>query len=182
MSNIEKGWYKRNNGSNALIEVVDEHESGDLLCRWAFDNGKSFRYHPFEFKNEFEPVTQEYVDGIERHCCPDHSGMPQVFAYSVNKDENPNPDRWDVDQFGVRDCSYCGSIHPDDFIKLIREFGFGIIEPSTKSYKLYVNVGVGRRYKYYRSHDEEHDFVNKYNQIIDEKKLLNIQETNIQKR
>lgn len=29
---ITNGFYKRNNGTNALIQVVGEHESGDLLC------------------------------------------------------------------------------------------------------------------------------------------------------
>lgn len=167
MNTIKEGYYKRNNGSQALIQVVGEHESGDLLCRWLFDNYIPFRYHPYEFKNEFEPVTEEYVNSIERHCCPDHHNIPTVFTCSVDLEKNPNPDRWDVSD-GIRRCSYCGSIHPDDLISLIKEHGFGIIEPSTKSYKWYINVPNIECGKYYRLHDENSDFVNKYKQLVTE--------------
>lgn len=159
---IKEGFYKRNNGSNALIKVVGEHESGDLLCVWAFDAGKPFRYHPFEFKNEFEEVTQEYVDSIERHCCPEHAGIPSVFAYSVD-DENPNPDRWDISD-GFRKCSFCGSIHPEDLILLIKEHGFGIIESTDKRYKWYIHIN-NEMYKFYRYHEDE-KFVEDYNKLL----------------
>lgn len=162
------GWYKRNNGTNALIQVVGKHESGDLLCLWAFYDNEPFRYSEYDFKKEFEPVTQEYVDSIERHLCPDHARVPSVFTASVDVTKNPNPDRWDKDEYGVRDCSYCGSIHPDDLISLLREYGFKVIERSDKSYKWYIHIPGRRQYKYYRSHDESSDFVNKYNALIDE--------------
>lgn len=160
MKKFKNGWYKRNNGSNALLEVVGVHESGDVLCRWAFDEGNPMRYHPFEFSKEFETVTQEYVDNIERQCCPER--------YSADK-KISNPDRWDVDELGVRDCSFCGSIHPDDLITLIKEQGFGIINPSDKNYKWYID-SKEKRYKYYRYHDSQHDFVNKYNKLLDDSK------------
>lgn len=158
----------RNNGTNALIEVTGIHESGDILCRWAFDQGNSFRYHPFEFGNEFKPATQEFVDSIERQICPEHGDIPQVFAYSVDTTKNPLPDRWDVREDGFRHCSFCGSLHPDDLISLIKEYGFGIIEPTTKNYKWYVRVG-NQQMKYYRYHDCQYDFVNKYNALISER-------------
>lgn len=167
---MENGWYKRNNRSNALIEVVGKHESGDILCRWTFDQGKPFRYHPYEFAKEFEPVTQEYVNSIERHLCPDHGSLSPVFINSVD-DKSSKPDRWDIREIpGIRYCSYCGSIHPDDLIKLIREHSFGIIQKTDKSYKWYIRIPghEGVCVKYYRSHDEISDFVNKYNKLLDE--------------
>ena len=165
---MKNGFYKRNNGSNALIEVVGKHESGDILCRWAFDNDEPFRYHPYEFGKEFKSVTKEYIDSIERQLCPDHASQPLMFKGSIiNKDSKP--DRWDKDEHGIRSCSFCGSIHPDDLIELFKKNGFGIIERSDKSYKWYIHIKEGR-YKYYRSHDSQHDFVNKYNAILEELK------------
>jgi len=159
---IEKGYYKRNNGSNALLEVVGEHESGDVLCVWAFDKKEPFRYHPYEFKNEFEPVTQEYVDSIERQCCP-------ARIQQGRKPEGIDlPDRWDKDQFGTRTCSYCGSVHPDDVLELIKEKGLGIQEKTTKNYKVYINAGTGRYYKFYSYHWDEGDFIDKYNVLCAE--------------
>lgn len=38
---------------------------------------------------------------------------------------------------GYRACSYCGSLHPDDFMKHVRE-GTGKIVPTDKNYKAYL--------------------------------------------
>lgn len=176
---MENGWYKRNNGTNALIEVVGKHESGDYLCRWAFDQGNPFRYHHHEFEQEFESVTQEYIDSIERHLCPDHGNIPPVFAYSV-EDKASKPDRWDIREIpGIRHCSYCGSIHPDDLIELIRKHGFGIIQKTDKSYKWYIRIPghEGFCVKYYRSHDANSDFVNKYNHLLDELRSKKVEQS-----
>jgi hypothetical protein len=57
-----------------------------------------------------------------------------------------------------RVCSFCGSLHPDRVIEIIREQGLGVIEQSTKGYKMYVhqpnvpNASFGG-IKYYRHHD-----------------------------
>lgn len=133
--------------------------------------GKPFRYHPYEFKNEFEIVTQEYVDSIERHCCPEHSTVGSVFTFSVDN-ENPNPDRWDIDKNGLRTCSYCGSIHPNDLINLIKEHGIGIIEHTDKRYKWYIKATPNTEYcKFYRYHEDE-KFINEYNKLLDKNKTI----------
>lgn len=55
-------------------------------------------------------------------------------------------------------CSYCGSLHPERVLELVKEHGLGVLEPSTKSYKWYVtrrdvpNALFGG-IKYYRWHD-----------------------------
>ena len=162
---VTNGFYKRNNGSEALIQVVGTHESGDYLCLWAFNEGDPFRYHPYEFNKEFEPVTEEYINNIERQCCPGHYVVPEVFKFSVDKKTNPNPDRWDI-RDGIRTCSYCGSIHPDDLIKLLEEHGLGIIEESTKSYKWYINIPNGKYCKFYLVHGENTDFGERYGELV----------------
>jgi hypothetical protein len=66
-------------------------------------------------------------------------------------------------------CSFCGSLHPDRVIELLKERGSGILEPSTKSYKWYLNrpeipnASFGG-IKYYRQHDTP-GFIEKINQI-----------------
>ena len=168
MSTIKNGWYLRNNGSQALIQVVGVHESGDALCLWAFSQGEPFRYHPFEFNKEFVPTTEEYVNSIEKQLCPSHGEIDPVFVGSVDKEKNPLPDRWDLNEFGIRKCSYCGSIHPNDLIKSIKEFGLKIIEPTTKDYKWYVNLGPGQYHKFYLIHSEGTTFGQEYGELVNQ--------------
>jgi len=163
MEAIKLGWYKRKDGAENIIKVVGEHESGDAFCHWAFDETKGFRYHPFEFNKDFEPVTEEFVNSIERQCCPDHASVPQVFEGSVSKEAKP--DYWRVNaETKIRTCSYCGSIHTDDLLKLVAEHGVKIIGKTDKSYKWYVNI-PGQTYKYYRTHDTQ-EFIDALNAII----------------
>lgn len=67
-------------------------------------------------------------------------------------------------------CSFCGSMHPNRVIELIKLYGIEIIECSTKSYKWYVkqknvpNASYGG-IKYYRFHDTP-EFIKQYNEII----------------
>jgi hypothetical protein len=70
------------------------------------------------------------------------------------------PDTWNLGPDGNRTCSYCGSIHPDDLMKICRlsleDPRYGI-EGTTKSYKVYVkqpgvrNAGEGA-IKFYMAH------------------------------
>lgn len=68
-------------------------------------------------------------------------------------------------------CSFCGSLHPDRVIELIKKNGIQIVERSTKSYKWYIhqenvpNAMYGG-IKYYRFHDTD-EFIKQYNEIID---------------
>lgn len=151
---IKKGFYKRNNGSEAILKVVDIHESGDPLCLWIFSTGAPFRYHHYEFTKEFEPITEDVVNSLDRHTCP--------RRYVDGTIENP--DVW-YKKDDYRTCSYCGSLHPDDLLTIIKDEGFGVIEKSTKSYKWYVSCSKGHL-KYYRPHDTE-SFIEGYNKLID---------------
>lgn len=57
--------------------------------------------------------------------------------------DEAEPDTWDRGPDGNRTCSYCGSLHLDDFLELVRRCAEGDeavrIEPSDKRYKIYVN-------------------------------------------
>lgn len=84
-----------------------------------------------------EPMTC----GRRFDCYP--GGIP------VHYDRGDGQDRWEkFKSNGNRVCSYCGSLHPDDFFELVRQCAnapldvpYGSvpeIEPSDKGYKIYV--------------------------------------------
>lgn len=73
--------------------------------------------------------------------------LGRATASSVFKHEGPNLDMWRVD----RSCSYCGSMHPDDFMRYCEE---GKRLGSTdKNYKVYVDDD--KRIKFYFYHLDE---------------------------
>lgn len=70
------------------------------------------------------------------------------------------PDTWDRGPDGFRTCSYCGSLHHDDFVEICGRTLIDerySVERSTKSYKFYVrqpgvrNAGEGA-IKFYTHH------------------------------
>lgn len=69
--------------------------------------------------------------------------MPETFMCSM-RSEGPQvfsgPDKWEVSKHtGWRDCSYCGSMHPEDLFKCIEEKSCEI-SGTDKNYKIYVQV------------------------------------------
>lgn len=110
---------------------------------------------------EIPPAYADLVDPLPgTHDCPRRQENPHSLF--------PGPDHWD--QFksnGDRVCSYCGSLHPDDFWRLVREaaeagpdadYNTAVqIEPSTKHYKVYVRRATVRNaheggIKFYTQH------------------------------
>lgn len=86
-----------------------------------------------------------------------------------NWERKPDLDTWRL--IGKdRICSFCGSLHPDRVIELIKEHGMEVIDPSTKSYKFYIrqpnvpNSSFGG-IKYYRFHDTP-EFVKELKELI----------------
>lgn len=80
--------------------------------------------------------------------------------FAWNRGDSPLPDTWDIGPDGNRTCSYCGSIHFDDLMKICRlvlEDERYAIEGTTKSYKVYVkqpevmNASQGA-IKFYKQH------------------------------
>lgn len=51
----------------------------------------------------------------------------------------------------VRGCSYCGSMHPDDFMQAVRDGKE--IGPTDKSYKLYLGSSEGKFYTQHLTED-----------------------------
>lgn len=81
--------------------------------------------------------------------CPRRGESP--MALGVDFDKNPG-DVWEDRKEGYLCCSYCGSMHPDDFFKYVEaqhEIG-----PTDKNYKAYVD-GVRGPGKFYFQHLDE---------------------------
>jgi hypothetical protein len=67
-----------------------------------------------------------------------------------------NADTWDIrEQFHgglvARHCSFCGSLNPDDLIRLMREEGYSI-SGTDKGYKVYVNAPGDRQVSKFKTH------------------------------
>lgn len=66
------------------------------------------------------------------------------------------PDAWDIriqmaGGLRARHCSWCGSLHPDDFLQRVEE-GW-VVGPTDKSYKLYLEDQQGAQHtKFYTPH------------------------------
>lgn len=94
--------------------------------------------------------------------CPRGAGPDSPFNAPFNGEAH-----WRVEKNGDRTCSYCGSLHPDDFLQIMEAYAAG--EPSyhfgltDKSYKVYakrpdvMNASEGG-IKFYGHHavDEAH--------------------------
>jgi hypothetical protein len=81
----------------------------------------------------------------------------------MNRQDGPAPDAWEWGPDGNRTCSYCGSIHFDDLMKICRlvpsDERYGV-EGTDKLYKVYVrqpgvrNAAEGA-IKFYKQHSLE---------------------------
>lgn len=76
-------------------------------------------------------------------------------------DREPGLDEWRIEPNGDRTCSFCGSLHPADFEKVLEQAiadETTRIEQSDKSYKVYIhregitNASEGA-IKYYKQHN-----------------------------
>jgi len=72
-------------------------------------------------------------------------------------------DHWRDEGGNLRTCSYDGSLHPDDFLRLVREHTE--VGPTDKSYKFYVHAadehvrGAGKFYTHHLSKEQGDEFI-----------------------
>lgn len=80
-------------------------------------------------------------DAGEAQRCPRRD---EGYAMPVDGQNEDKPDHWVALDMGVigarggRHCSFCGSLHPDDFMRMITEGE--TLEPTDKNYKAYVSA------------------------------------------
>lgn len=99
---------------------------------------------------EAEPLFSTLVDELpEPMTCGRRFDM-YPGNIPAHEDRGVGQDHWQkFKSNGDRVCSYCGSMHPDDMFKFVRDcieagedtpYGHSVdIEPSDKSYKVYVH-------------------------------------------
>lgn len=78
----------------------------------------------------------------------------------------PSEDSW-IDRDGVRHCSFCGSLHPDDFMAAIERGEEAT--PTDKCYKVYLRSARGKFYWLHLTDEQQKKFI----------KLLNHNQVNI---
>jgi uncharacterized Zn-finger protein len=87
----------------------------------------------------------------------------RLFCHAGKTTCDGHPATWDLGPDNNRTCSYCGSIHPDDLMKICRKTLADdryAVEGTTKSYKVYVrqpgvrNASEGA-IKFYMNHVPE---------------------------
>lgn len=70
--------------------------------------------------------------------CPRGAGPDSPFKAPMNGEMT-----WRAEANGDRTCSYCGSLHPDDFLDIMRRYAAGEVGYcfglTDKSYKVYAN-------------------------------------------
>lgn len=110
------------------------------------------------------------------HRCPERGEFGQF--QQRDGDNRKNPDQWHIHPDGNRGCSFCGSMHFDDFKAAVKQCietnGEAYsIEGTTKSYKMYVkkpgviNAGYGV-IKFYMHHADMSKVTDKDNEMLAE--------------
>lgn len=98
---------------------------------------------------EVEPTFAELTDALPEPMTCGRRFDQYVGGIPVHADQSEGQDHWDrFKSNGDRVCSYCGSLHPDDWFRLVKASAeasvtvpYGSvpeIEPSDKGYKIYV--------------------------------------------
>jgi len=137
--------------AHIVNRILDEHSEDSILqeqlkaCRESF----GFRGYSGGGYNITISAYRPRVILEEKSNCGSPNNDPMFFPDLPRVWEMTGDDKV---------CSFCGSLHPDRVIELVKEHGIGIIESITKGYKWYVtrkdvpNASFGG-IKYYRWHD-----------------------------
>jgi hypothetical protein len=122
---------------------------GIKLCKVHFDELWAFK----RAVEEQETVAQ---GGPWPTRCPRRDDMFQPQG------EGATPDQWhithDYRDTILKTCSFCGSLHPDDFMDRVRS---GVeVGPTDKNYKAYIGGSGGPKFYYqHLSADQRREFV-----------------------
>lgn len=96
----------------------------------------------------------------EKHTCPRRVENGMDREDGPFRGSGPNLDTYKSGHGLVgqeRGCSYCGSMNPEDFLEAVKNGG--LIGPTDKSYKLYLEAPVrGKFYTQHFSVEQGHEF------------------------
>jgi hypothetical protein len=144
--------------ANDCIEPAYIHDTDGHWCRTHWDEMEAA-------KHAAERQATEEAGGPWPQTCPRRGG--EIGPW----ERGENLDTWDIREqmhkgLQARHCSFCGSLHPDDFMRLVKE-GWQI-GATDKSYKAYLGSPEGRSQetKFYFQHlsvEQRREFVDLYN-------------------
>lgn len=101
----------------------------------------------------------------EKHTCPRRA------ENGMERDDSPfvgagtNKDDWTVrEKGGLRKCSYCGSVHPDDFIAQLRAgVKLGVTDKNYKAYLEYESTQMNKFYYQHLDAGQRNEFIDLLN-------------------
>lgn len=128
-----------------------KHPSNDVQHHKYLGRG-ALANDPGEFSHDGRPkVTDNIVEtGEDELLLELRRRHPEKMMRCGSRDQNPVADRafpgddtWETRGDGTRVCSFCGSLHEDDFIDIVEHYVKGdegySFDPSTKAYKFYAH-------------------------------------------
>lgn len=131
-------------------KAMTENKDDEVFCDQMAASMNSFGFRGFG-GGDISIKIDAYIPVVataEKHTCPRRIEGPWAGDVGI--------DIWNM--IGEdKCCSYCGSLHPDRVIELIKELGSSIYGSTTKSYKGYItrdnvpNAGFGGT-KFYVQH------------------------------
>lgn len=83
--------------------------------------------------------------------CPRRTELGDTSAFNYG----------DEDEWKDNHCSWCGSLHPDEFMRRIQEGD--VVTPTDKNYKAYLEAPWAKFYFPHLSEDQRHEFVDLLN-------------------
>lgn len=136
-----KAIFRNQDRNNLSWLVYWSQESHKLMLKYQPDRETTWSASNADLSAEDWEVTilDKLPVKADVFMCPRRGYEPSgVFNY-------PSEDYWIEDATG-RLCNYCGSLHPDTFMEMVRA---GVpVDPTDKNYKAY----IGKRYKFYYQH------------------------------
>lgn len=130
------------------IENANIGDSDGYWCRTHWDEREAAKHA------EERRATVD-AGGPWPQVCPRRDEGAGLLAY--NPEGSETPDTWDIREqlhngLRARRCSFCGSLHPDDFMERAKD-GWQI-GPTDKSYKAYLGSpdGGSHESKFYFQH------------------------------
>lgn len=126
---------------------------GQQLCRACSDA-------MYEWERAVDDEITAAAGGPVAHRCPRRGESPIPDAYIEEGRDLAAPDYWRTIG-GLNRCTYCGSLHPDEFMRRLR--AGDEIGPTDKSYKAYMAPDHAKFYFQHLSVEQRREFIDMLN-------------------
>ena len=114
-----------------------------------------------------------FLSRAEKQECPRRAEGPMITE-PPDYWRRTKKESWPKGIKKPRTCSFCGCIHPEDAITLVRDSNF-TVESTTKNYKWYLNPPHGQvapSFKLYRQHTTQEQRETLSNIILEKRRTV----------